>query len=292
MPVGYFLELEFANALVFSVPDTADIPKEALDLYEKLAVRYPMDTAVFLRSGRARVKDARYARAGLAKREALQAAIRDLNKALSCAPFDPLVNPDHWVYFEAPLQIGICFWLISEFQDLPREKRIQSLETAISHTELAVTRRPPETDPDDFVKFVRLRAAGNIAYYSSLLIRNGVVSEALHQAIERHTAYLLEEDSWAIVRNQPRIIDSLMCGATATEDWPLALRMAQLNSENFRKISFDRALQPDEREMWAKADATELLTQKLAGPPDPKDDPKDEKVAEAAPRKRRWFGMG
>jgi hypothetical protein len=292
MPVGYFLELEFANALVFSVPDTADIPKEALDLYEKLAARYPTDTAVFLRSGRARVKDARYARAGLAKREALQAAIRDLNKALSCAPFDPQVNPDHWVYFEAPLQIGICFWLISEFQDLPREKRIHSLETAISHTELAVNRKMPETDTDDFVKFVRLRAAGNIVYYSSLLLRNGVVSQDLNQAIKRQTAYLLADDSWAIVKNQPRIIDSIMCGATATEDWPLALRMAQLNSENFRKISFDRALQPDEREMWAKADATELLSQKLTGLTETKGELKDEEKAAAAAPRRRWFGRG
>jgi tetratricopeptide (TPR) repeat protein len=266
MPVGYFLELEFANALAFSVRETEPVPKEALDIYERLAEQHPADTAVFLRSGRARVKAARHAPPGNAKRDTLQAAIRDLNKALSCAPFDGLVDPNHWVYFEAPLQIGICFWLISEFPDVPIEKRVESLKTAISHTEAATNRKKPDSDPDDFVKFITLRAAGNIVFYASSLMKSGIRTPEIEQAIDRYTQYLLDDGSWAIAKNQPRIIDSIMSGATANADWPLALRMARLNAENLTKISYERSLQPEEREMRAIAQQTADLIQKLGAP--------------------------
>jgi tetratricopeptide (TPR) repeat protein len=285
MPIGYFLKMEFANALVFSLVDNEPVSKEAFDTYEELAEAYPKDTAVFLRLGRARVKAARYAPPGLVRRETLEAAIRDLNRALSLAPFDGLVDPDHWVYFEAPLQIGICFWLVSEFPNVPKPKRIESLMTAIAHTEPVIGRRRPADDPDDFVKFITLRAAGNVIFYSALLIRAAAGAEEMESSIKACIRYLRADDSWGIVKNQPRIIDSIMLGAASAGDPMLALEMAKLNSENFRKISYERPLHPDEREMWARADETEFLLER--GKLLFRDSP-TERPASGQPRKRWW----
>jgi hypothetical protein len=176
------------------------------------------------------------------------------------------VDPDHWVYFEAPLQIGICFWLVSEFPDVPDEKRVESLRTAISHTESVLSRKQPQRDPDDFVKFIILRAAGNLIFYMSHLIRGVGPTDDLRNAIEENTHYLVGKESWDIVQNQVRIIDSIMFGATSIGNLKRALEMAKLNSDNFKKILHERPLQPDEREMWARAMETEFLMRSLAPP--------------------------
>lgn len=261
MPVGYFLKMEFANALVFSVRDEESVPQEAIDIYEKVAVDYPNDTAVFLRLGRARVKAARYGQPGITMRETLQAAIRDLNKALTYAPFDDLVDPDHWVYFEAPLQIGVCFYLIGQFPDLSEPKRQESLSAAISHTEAVLKRKMPERDPDDFIRFITLRAAGNVLYFLGMLIRSGAAAEQHQATIDRQTQYLVRREAWAIVKNQTRIIDSIMFAASTIGNRTLALEMAKLNGENFRKIAHERPLQAEEKEMMVRAAETAFLVQ-------------------------------
>jgi tetratricopeptide (TPR) repeat protein len=264
MPVAYFLNMELANALVFAGRNADPIPHEATDIYEQLAKQYDGDTAVWLRLGRARVKDARYASAGASKRSALQAAIRDLNKALSVAPFDRLVDAGHWVYFEAPLQIGICFWQVAEFPALPREKRIDSLSQALRHTQSVLTREMPDRDPDGFIQFIRLRAASNALYFSSLLVRDGQKSEEMVESIKNYSEQLMSDVSWPIVKNQVRIIDSLMTAAATVNNHKLAVEMGKLNLENFKKILHQRSLDADEGAMAARAEEIVFLIERFA----------------------------
>lgn len=258
-PVEYFLRMEHANALVFSGGSADSVPKEAFDTYERLSELYPDDTAVWLRLGRARVKEARYSPEGETKRVALMAAVRDLNKALSVAPFDEQVDPDHWVYYEAPLQIGICFWAIAEFPGLPPDRRIASLQQAITHTHMAVVRPSPKSDPDGFVQFVKLRAAGNIIFYASIVLREAITGKELRERIREYADYLRTDDAWPVVENQVRIIDSILYGAVTIGDRTLAAQMARLNASNFKKISLQRVLDGDEAAMAARCEEVAFM---------------------------------
>lgn len=263
MPIAYFLNMELANAQVFAGSNSDPVPKSAFDIYEELAKKFEADTAVWLRLGRARVKSARYGAPGPAKRTELQSAIRDLNKALSVAPFDALVDPEHWVYFEAPLQIGICFWQIAEFPNLPAENRRDALDQALRHTKAVLERKLPAIDPDGFVHFITLRAAGNVLFYVSLLMREGETSDERRETVYRWSQYLTSAEAWPIVQNQVRILDSLMFSAVTVGDRKLAEHIATLNMSNFRKISLQRLLEPEEMAMAARAEETAFL---LAAP--------------------------
>jgi hypothetical protein len=117
----------------------------------------------------------------------------------------------------------------------------------------------PERDPDDFVRFITLRAAGNVIYFLGMLIRSGVQVEQHRSAIDQHTHYLMSPEAWPIVKNQTRIIDSIMFAASSVGNRALAAEMAKLNGDNFGKIAHERPLQSEEKEMWVRAEETAFL---------------------------------
>ena len=257
MPVFYFLKMELANALVFSQENPNVVPEAAMRIYEELAEKYSQDTAVFLRMGQAKLRSAK-------TRSELQSALRDLNKALTLAPFDDLVSDRHWVYFEAPLKVGVCFWRIAELPDISERKRIESIHLAVANTESVIQVQKPTGDELQFAKFSAIKALGNTLFFKSHLLRIGDATGGNEKEIRRYIQMLRGEEYRDIYEKQVRIIDSVMFAAATVGFWDVALEEAKRNLANFREISVHRALDAEEIEMRARAHETLYFAQKLS----------------------------
>ncbi len=256
MPVEYFLKMEYANALVFSQPNPKIVPDGALEIYRQLAERYPADTAIFLRMGQAKLRSA-------ITRAELQAAVRDLNTALSLAPLDELVSERHWVYFEVPLKVGTCFWRIAELPNISPKKRVESMRLAVASTDPVIHAPRPDGIDLQFVNFAVIKALGNVLFFRSHLLRIGDSAGGTVKDIRAYISMLRGPDYREVYEKQTKIIDSVMFAAATVGWWEVAVEEATKNLANFREIAAKRPLDMEEVEMRSRADETQYFARKL-----------------------------
>jgi hypothetical protein len=270
--VEYFLRMERANALVYSVRGVDNPIAEAIGIYRSLAnnAQYKRDVPVYFRWGCALVKQSR-------TEQSLTEAIQRLRRARKLAaevydspePSDELLNEGTWLKIEIAKQLGFCNYEMSRLPATPLQKRKKYLEDAIQETREAVSAArliaavPSEYDDDSFTNFTVLKAQGNLIFLLAERIRNGKAQAGDDEEIRKLIGEIKQPAEWAVAQNQVHIIDDIAFGAATIGDWQTAFEEADRNVDNFASLAVPNGLPADELAMEARASEIRFFTNLL-----------------------------
>lgn len=169
-PVGYFVDIELANSLVFS----EQTQRGALDLYRSLLDAYPYDPTVRYRYARAMMLQNPSDREGHEKAYDL---VKDIPKLVVS---DPLTQASHWLPMGAAILTGYIRYerikpLIGR-SDAPGSRPLiqDELEKAAEATHAAVIfwdQLPKHIRESEPYNGLAYKAMSNVVYYLAHLIR-------------------------------------------------------------------------------------------------------------------------
>lgn len=252
-PVGYFVDIELANSLVFS----EQTQRGALDLYARLSDAYPDDPTVRYRYARAMMLQNPSDPDG---REKAYGLVKDIPTLVRS---DPLTHASHWLPMGAAILTGYIHYerikaLIGH--SVPGSSPLiqEELENATNATHAAVTfwdqlhKKTRESEPYNGLAY---KAMSNVVYYLAHLIKR---QEAEHHTIKRgeaehhHTA-LLKGVLQRLRKMKPpepniigsyRSLDNIMHGLVALKETDEASNTAKQLYDVFQLDAQERAGRP------------------------------------------------
>ena len=265
--VEWYLEIEYANALVYSLPGRMSDADEdhrkrygqACAIYQRLEAKFAKDPVVQLRRSQADRKAARSPDEIRAIINRLEHA-RNLAGSLGQGPTGDAALTKHQICIE----LGIARLEHSErIQDQERKKTL--LREAIKDVQEVIdTAGRPDRASVPALR-VYHRALSNTLWFHHRLRTNGAAStEHDLEMIAAIVDKLRSDDMWSTAKYYPETIENLMYGYKALGKDKEALKMAELNLTLLTDVADDRRqgsdqrdamelLEPDEKNMYVAA---------------------------------------
>lgn len=286
MPTLYYLDMEHANALTFSLPSTtAEMSddelgawKKAHEIYLAVRQRHPDNAAVYLRLGQflSRPRPSRHFSREWVRKALLQAK-ENLEQVLDKAPHDLVVEgDDNSIYYDTPVALAGALDALADIAESAEEKCAYYREAIRQITSIIDPERIlHETDRDKLRIFHR--SVSNAIYFIYELSQlDPSVKETEKQRLCECLTLLTTPPLNAFAERYVESIDNIVIAADMVGDAIAARERAHVNMQHLKRIGFERlgrdahqvainSLSKAQREMYDRA--AEILRKHPPGRP-------------------------
>ncbi|MGE0851866.1 MAG: hypothetical protein AB7O44_19945 [Hyphomicrobiaceae bacterium] len=274
MPTLYYLNMEHANALTFSLPSTtAELSDDDLRSWQKahkiyLEVKqtHPDNAAVYLRLGQflSRSRPSRHFSKESA-RKALLEAKENLEQVLDKAPHDRVVEgDDNSIYYDAPVALAGALDALADISESTDEKCSYYRQAIVQITSIIDPERIRHETNRDKLRIFHRSVSNTIYFIYELSQLDPSIKDTERARLRECLTLLTTPPLNAYAERYVESIDNIVIAADLVGDVLAAREKAHLNMQHLERIGFERlgrdahqvaiqSLSKPQREMYDRA---------------------------------------
>jgi hypothetical protein len=252
LPIKYYLDMEQANAISFSLPATSDefdsaqwaSWRKAIEIYQMVMDEHPKNAPVYLRLGqclaRARARPDDKKSHELCRAE-LGTARAYLERVVPLASEDPLIeSKDNGIYYDAPMLLAhVLVGLASCTDDVEEKKRlyIESINRLASLIDVKAIRR--EARPEK-LRIYHRSVSNAVFWLYELSLLDPTVRERERKRIAEYLELMTGPPLNSYVERYVESLDNVILGSEMIGQQRQAWHKARQNMQHLERMGFER----------------------------------------------------